>query len=116
MENIFNFIKIDWSALVFGIQAVLAGILTVSLKSYASSLLDLQKFKASIHLGIGTYIRMSSTHTGYDDGEIIYVNRKYIIIRFKDYKLLKSIKGFDQQDWAILNDKPKWMTNEHRSS
>jgi len=103
--------NIDWNGIYFGIQAVIAGVSTFSAKQFASSLLEWFKFKSSVRLGIGTSIRRP-TPVGYDDGVIIDFNRKHIIIQFKDYIFLKAIKDFDQQDWAILKDKPEWMRNE----
>jgi len=90
-------------------------VITVGIKSYVSSIFELQKFKSSIHFGVGTYIRRS-TPTGHDDGKITNANRKHIEIMFKDYTLFKSIKDFDKQDWAILNNKPSWMLDEIKGS
>jgi len=92
---------INWKLIFSIIQGSMAFFIVLWLKNMIVSFSAWLKFKNSMNICLGTWVRMP-TSDSYVDGQIQSANMRFIEINTKKTRIFIPTKTFPDRDWAIL--------------
>jgi len=93
--------SIDWKLILTIIQGSISFFIVLWLKNLLISYYSWLKFKNSMHVCLGTWIRMP-TSNGHVDGQIQSANMQFIEINTKKTRIIIPTKTFPERDWVLL--------------
>jgi len=83
------------------IGLMIAFLVVLGIKDFLTSLYEYRKFKGSMDVGRGTWIRLP-TPVGHVDGQITQANRSHVVVDTIDTRIHLPMKSFRERDWILL--------------
>ncbi|KPA08937.1 Mechanosensitive ion channel MscS domain protein [Candidatus Magnetomorum sp. HK-1] len=93
--------SVDWKLMFTIIQGAIAFFIVLWLKNFIVAFFAWLKFKNSMHICLGTWIRIP-TSDSYVDGQIQSANMRFIEINTKETRIFIPTKTFPDRDWVII--------------
>ncbi|MBF0450113.1 MAG: mechanosensitive ion channel [Candidatus Magnetomorum sp.] len=93
--------SIDWKLMFSIIQGALAFFIVLWLKNLIVGFFAWLKFKNSMHICLGTWIRLP-TSSSYVDGQIQSADMRFIEVNTKETRIYIPTKTFPDRDWVIV--------------
>jgi hypothetical protein len=93
--------SINWKLMFTIIQGAIAFFIVIWLKNLVISFSAWLKFKNSMHICLGTWVRFQTSEK-YVDGQILSANMRFIEVNTKETRIFIPTKSFPDRDWTIL--------------